>query len=49
LVILFLMTVKPTLAGSLIAIGVCVVVGLAISLPGLVGSRRVGERLEHNY
>jgi hypothetical protein len=44
--ILFLMTVKPTLVGSLIAIGVCVAVGLAVSLPNLMGSRQMGERLE---
>lgn len=43
---LFLMTAKPSLSGSLIAIGVCLAVGMAASLPGLIGSRHVEERLE---
>jgi len=47
--ILFLMTVKPSLVGSLVAIGVCVAVGLAVSLPGLMNSRQVGDRLERTY
>lgn len=44
--IVFLMTVKPALYGSLLAIGVSVALGLALSLPGLLSTRHMSENMD---
>jgi uncharacterized membrane protein len=42
--IVLLMTVKPALGGSLLVMGVAVILGLAVSLPNLSVARRAAEQ-----
>lgn len=46
--IVYLMTAKPALGGSLLVMGVAVILGLVVSLPGWSTARRVVEKRQEN-
>ena len=47
--IVYLMTAKPALGGSLLVMGVAVILGLVISLPGWRIGRACGRKKTRKY